>query len=319
MNTTKSSIMKMIGNRSHHYLRHTAKRSGSTTTTTNSLLHTNKVIGTNDNDNDDTVVFLHGLLGNGNNLKTMAKRFGGGILVDLRGHGKSGSSCHVEEKRKQHTFENCAEDVLTSVAALDDASKSSSSTIVGHSFGGRVALECAMKLSTSNERNTTTWLLDTVPGQAHESVVSVLETVESLSGRQYETRAEVSKVLLEEKGMEKGLAHWLASGMTTTTDDKYLEWGFDIDVATAVLPEFGTQDFYGKLRHLVLSEENCETIVHLVRGGTNSSWSMDILTKLQEIQQQSPNRFHLHVLPKAGHWVHVDDLPGLLALWQEYR
>jgi len=270
----------------------------------NTLLHTKEIKVDNNSKNND-VVFLHGLLGNGKNLTTMAKRMGGGILVDLRGHGKSMSSFG----QQRHTFENCAKDVIQSV-------DTTISTVVGHSFGGRVALECAMQLSS---KNATTWLLDTVPGQADGSVVEVFETIQSIDIQNYDTKSDISKVLTEEKNMNVGLAQWLTSSMTS--DDSSLKWGFDLDIIEDLLPEFGTQDFMGKLQHLVLSEEEQQnsSVIHLVRGGKNTSWSMDILSKLQEIQDKSNNRFYLHVLPNAGHWVHVEDLPGLVKLWETYK
>mmetsp|Transcript_7730 Transcript_7730/g.11814 ORF Transcript_7730/g.11814 Transcript_7730/m.11814 type:complete len:291 (-) Transcript_7730:1111-1983(-) len=252
-------------------------------------------------------VFLHGLLGNGKNLKTLAKRFGGGILVDLRGHGQS--ICMTKDG--ENTFEQCANDVLKSTQEYDF------STIIGHSFGGRVALECAVQHANAESKNMKTlWLLDTVPGQAHESVDQVLHAVEAVGDLQKcKTRANVAE-LLEEQKLDKSLAQWLTTSMTTDSDGSMM-WGFDVNMVKDIMPHFGTQDFLGKLKHLVLSEETSYR-VHLVRGGKNSAWSIDILSNLHELSQKS-NRFHLHVLPKAGHWVHVDDLPGLSKLWNQFQ
>lgn len=54
------------------------------------------------------------------------------------------------------------------------------------------------------------------------------------------------------------------------------------------------------------------TRVHLVVGGKNPAWSSSVLERIQELQQQHQNAFSYHILPNAGHWVHTDDLPGLL-------
>lgn len=252
-------------------------------------------------------VFLHGLLGNGKNLKTLAKRFGGGILVDLRGHGQSISMIKGEE----NTFEQCAEDVLISTQEYDF------STIIGHSFGGRVALECAVQRANAESKNMKSlWLLDTVPGQAHESVDQVLHAIEAVGDlNKCKTRAKVAE-LLEEQKLDKSLAQWLTSSITTDSNGSMM-WGFDVDVVKDIMPHFGTQDFLGKLKYLALSEETSYR-VHLVRGGKNSAWSIDTLSVLQELSHKS-NRFYLHVLPKAGHWVHVDDLPGLSKLWNQFQ
>ena len=59
--------------------------------------------------------------------------------------------------------------------------------------------------------------------------------------------------------------------------------------------------------------------IDLVRGGKNKEWDIDILRKLEGIQSEYPNKFALHVLPKAGHWVHVDDLGGLINLFETHN
>jgi pimeloyl-ACP methyl ester carboxylesterase len=105
-------------------------------------------------------VFLHGLLGNGRNLNTFAKQVcqlnnSTGYLIDLRGHGKSriaSSSC-------KNSFENCVKDIAVATKKFSVPVES----IVGHSFGGRIALQyAATQQNSSLER---VWLLDTVPGQ----------------------------------------------------------------------------------------------------------------------------------------------------------
>ena len=52
--------------------------------------------------------------------------------------------------------------------------------------------------------------------------------------------------------------------------------------------------------------------VDLVRGGKNKGWNEINLGPLRALESQYPNKFAMHLLEKAGHWVHVDDLPGLL-------
>ena len=260
------------------------------------MLHATKV------GSQASTVFLHGLLGNGKNLKTMAMKFGGGLSVDLRGHGRSPSGS------PPHTFENCAKDVLATFGPGNPTA------IVGHSFGGRVALDCAVMLSDSRAE-TTTWLLDTVPGEADSSVSAVIDALQSINPENYENRQQLSEALHKEHHLDIGLAQWLTSSVTSTSDG--LEWGFDLSVINALMPEFKSQDFVGKIEHLILSGNQNNT-VHLVRGGKNAAWTGDVVSKLQGLSTRSNGRFILHELPNAGHWVHVDDLPGLVNLWEAY-
>lgn len=253
-----------------------------------------------------SVVYLHGLLGNGKNLKTMATKFGaGGVLMDLRGHGQSSSG------ESPHSFENCAKDVLDTAAGISPVTK----TVVGHSFGGRVALECAVQAPTVKS----TWLLDTVPGLANDSVEKVIAAVQLVDPSGYNDRKEIAKVLQEEQQLDVGLAQWLTSSMVKSANGEGWAYGFDVNVVNDLMPEFGSQDFMGKLQHVVLSEEGEAQTVHLVRGGKNTGWTVDLISKLQNLSNRSNGRFYVHTLPKAGHWVHVDDLPGLVNLWETYQ
>src|SRR5262245_2591490 len=85
------------------------------------------------------VIFLHGILGRGSNLRSIARQFiearpdWTAWLVDLRGHGRSTKSSPGP------SLEAAARDV----ANLADRAKLPLGAIVGHSFGGKVALEAA--------------------------------------------------------------------------------------------------------------------------------------------------------------------------------
>ena len=80
------------------------------------------------------VLFLHGILGSGSNLRTLAKRVCaqrlglGAVLVDLRMHGRS------QDFSGPHTVAAAAEDVAALVASLSLPIDSA----VAHSFGGKI-------------------------------------------------------------------------------------------------------------------------------------------------------------------------------------
>jgi pimeloyl-ACP methyl ester carboxylesterase len=105
-------------------------------------------------DENHTILFMHGLLGNGRNLKTFARKLvkqqssnhgscRGGILMDLRGHGTSYQSQRKEGKDntnisnydKASTFRDCAQDIHHTLEEFHDDERVG--VLVGHSFGGR--------------------------------------------------------------------------------------------------------------------------------------------------------------------------------------
>ncbi|CAJ1965373.1 unnamed protein product [Cylindrotheca closterium] len=264
----------------------------------------------NQNESGSHTVFLHGLLGNGRNLKTFAKQVcketnSTGYLMDLRGHGKS--RLPTTNSDSTASFAVCAQDVAQATESIPVTS------IVGHSWGGRMALQyAAKKPSESLER---VWLLDTVPGKANSSVEQVIDTVDQVvTNIQNSSSGTMDRKQIVQElttaGLDQGIAMWLASSFDGS------DFGFDLSVVHDILPEFGTQDFYGLLDEIL--SQNIK--VDLVRGGKNQEWNsgpdgMSTLRELEEIQQQYPDKFATHVLPKAGHWVHVDDMKGLVQLF----
>mmetsp|Transcript_27881 Transcript_27881/g.65516 ORF Transcript_27881/g.65516 Transcript_27881/m.65516 type:complete len:230 (-) Transcript_27881:586-1275(-) len=148
------------------------------------------------------------------------------------------------------------------------------------------------------------------------------------------TKKEIVSVLTEPPhGMDPPTAQWLAMSYDEKSGDNF---GFDNDLVTRLKPEFRDQDFHGLLRKVLAATEtetntetktntetntNTETKnknktqVHVVRGGKNTGWSIPILSELEAVRREFPTNFHLHVLPSAGHNVHIDDLQGLVKLF----
>jgi pimeloyl-ACP methyl ester carboxylesterase len=82
------------------------------------------------------LVIVHGSLGEGLDWLTVAEQLRDQhrvVLVDRRGHGRS------DEGTEPYSLEREAEDVLAVLDAVGPA------TIVGHSFGARVAMEAALR------------------------------------------------------------------------------------------------------------------------------------------------------------------------------
>jgi hypothetical protein len=78
--------------------------------------------------------------------------------------------------------------------------------------------------------------------------------------------------------------------------------------------EVERHDFWSQLETLVEHEDDDILVVHLVQSGRNLAWNQhpSSVAQLQTLVGERPGRVLHHVLPNAGHWVHSDDLPGLL-------
>jgi pimeloyl-ACP methyl ester carboxylesterase len=279
-----------------------------------------------------TVVFLHGLLGNGKNLRAPAKRITAldpsiGVLnLDLRGHGLShlhrSTSSHATPTCKPITIHDCAQDVIHTVQHLGLTSSKSPVACVGHSFGGRVALSYHHSLLLDKNTNhdihppNHCWILDSVPGAVNSSVASVIHALDSMLPLTIQSKQELVTILTEEKKLTSAIAMWMTTNLrkgNATTNP--WEFTFDLNLAKEVLNDFPKQDFMKLLSDIVVTsakgDEQLSSRVHLVLAGLNPDWTPEILTALQGIQKKS-NRLDLVTLKNANHWVHVDDLDGLV-------
>jgi poly(3-hydroxybutyrate) depolymerase len=57
-----------------------------------------------------------------------------------------------------------------------------------------------------------------------------------------------------------------------------------------------------------------EAEVNLLMAGKDTEWTEDVVDELRRIQTSSSGgeRLQMHEVDKAGHWVHVNDMEGLL-------
>jgi pimeloyl-ACP methyl ester carboxylesterase len=82
---------------------------------------------------------------------------------------------------------------------------------------------------------------------------------------------------------------------------------FDLPTVQLLFQDFTQQEYWDTLEAL-----EGRTVVHFVRAGRNASWSAEVLQQLGDIIARSSGHVHLHTMPHVGHWLHVEDLNGLL-------
>ncbi|OMO88569.1 putative catalytic [Corchorus capsularis] len=110
-----------------------------------------------------TAVLLHGILGSRKNWGSFARRLAQEfptwqfVLVDLRCHGDSASM----KKRGPNTVASTASDVLKLIAQLRITPR----VLIGHSFGGKVALSMVEQVAKPLPRPVRVWVLDATPGK----------------------------------------------------------------------------------------------------------------------------------------------------------
>ena len=207
--------------------------------------------------------------------------------------------------------------------------------IVGHSFGGRCALQYLSHIQKNHQSSSHsssssssikppkyTWLLDTVPGQAHSSVSNVIQALRNIDLSRIKNKQELVEILTKEEKIEKSIAQWMTTNLKKkeNDDDKNsFEFMFDLDVAIGVLNDFPKQNFLQLVKDCTsmgtsssTNHHNDNDKVYLVMGGKNKAWTDEIISEFKWLEDNDHHKMELVSLPKAGHWVHVDDLDGLM-------
>jgi len=245
----------------------------------------------------------HGILGSRRNWRSFARRLTeahpdlGVITLDLRNHGDSGPVSGP------HTLAACAHDI----GALSDHLGIEPAVLIGHSFGGKVVLQRASQRPTGLEQ---VWVLDSRPEpmSAQEvqdsDVRQVISTLKSLPDR-FSQRSDVVSILTG-RGFSRTLALWMTTNLRRQPGDGYV-WRFELDGVIAMITDYYRRDLREVLTLPVPGLE-----VHVVRAEDSNRWPAPVLRWFDALPAGAPGR--LHTLPDSGHWVHVDNPDGLLAL-----
>ncbi len=246
---------------------------------------------------------LHGILGSGQNLRTVARRLSaaapdwGFLLPDLRNHGESHGMA------PPHTVAACAADL----DALADHLGIHPRTAIGHSFGGKVALVWGAAVEARGGTVDRVWALDVPPGRPElplalsSEVVLVVQALRTIP-MPLARREDIVGVLTG-LGFSPGLGQWMTTNLRAT--DAGFVWRFDLDGVEEMLRDYATVDVWPWL-----DAAGRHARVDVVRAARSDRWPD---AELARFAAAGPG-VRLHVLPDAGHWLHVDNPDGLHAL-----
>lgn len=240
----------------------------------------------------EPVVLLHGFLGSGANLCTLARRWSEAepektfLLPDLTGHGESPAP------PPGTTLEAVARDVMETA---DAEGLSGPMRWTGHSFGGRVGLAAAR---IAPERVSRIDLLDISPGavsNAGSESGAVLRRLLQMPAEAAD-RATMKRLLME-TGLSSPLSDWLVMNLELNPSGG-VKWRFD-------------REALGALHGPVLGEDLWDVVeakripIRCARGARSGYVPPEDAARMKTLGVEVID------LP-SGHFVHVEALDALL-------
>jgi len=242
-------------------------------------------------------LLMHGVLGSGNNLRSLASKLGKlrpeyrFCLVDLRHHGES------QGAPPPNTLEACAHDLDVLIRQLGQEPQ----VIAGHSFGGKTAL---MFAALYPGRAKQIWTLDSNPGSqeptADNEVLRVMQAIRKTVTPAADRQQVVAELMAQ--GLSSGTANWLATNLKREADG--LLWRFDLHAIHELMLDYFRVDLWP-----VLDGRSSDSDFRVVVAERSDRWAPENRARIQELAQTTS--ISLHVVPNAGHWLHVDN-PGFL-------
>lgn len=248
-------------------------------------------------------VVLHGIMGSGRNFRGFVRKLAERcpdtrfVLVDLRHHGDS------PRLPGPNTLEAVTEDVLRLTAALGIDRYA----LIGHSFGGKVAMMLAERRPESTTR---LFVLDSNPGFQHvdvedasdHQVLTVLDYLDRHPGP-FQDRNDAARALIED-GLSERIARWIV--LNLEGEKGRFTWRLEPNTVREMLRSYFETNLWP------LIEAKTPFPKHFVIGEESDRHSTGNVERLRACERAGT--VELLVLAKAGHWLHVDNPEGLLEL-----
>jgi len=227
-----------------------------------------------------TLIILHGFLGALDNWRAMSKRLSEHYRVysvDLRNHGCSPHS-----------------EVMTySVMALDldeffDGHGFASGSIIGHSLGGKVAMQFALEFP---ERVDKLVVVDIAPKAYAPTQRPLLTAMRRLDVRAFASFADAEAALAPAVA-DAALRQFLIKNLARDRHGGF-QWRIALDSIIAN---------YDELTQAIVATNRFEKPALFLRAGR----SHFIEEKDIALIRKSFPRAEVHTIPEAGHWLHIE-------------
>lgn len=248
-------------------------------------------------------VFLHGLMGYGMNWRRIVKGLEGTervLTFDQRGHGKSW------QPLTGYAAEDYADDLYLILQELGWERI----ILVGHSMGGRNALEFAHKFPEKVEK----LVIEDIGPEGDETAIDYYHWLLGLVPTPFPNKLQAKEFFLNEfKSLVAGrsqhpetLGQYLYSNIIDKPDGT-ADWRFSKDAIFASVVQGRAKDRWNELRSLPMP-------ILVIRGAESNELSPEVF---RQMTLANP-RIEAVEIPNAGHWVHSDQPEEFLRVIRKF-
>ena len=227
----------------------------------------------------EPLVILHGLFGSLDNWMTLGKKWAEDrqvILVDQRNHG---NSFHADE----FNYQLMAQDLQKLLSHL----KITKATILGHSMGGKTAMQFAIQYPEKVEKLI---IADIGPKFYPVHHQTILKGFYSVPVNEIKSRNEADDILSEQI-TEFGIRQFLLKNLAR--DKNGFSWKMNLDVIAKNIEEVGKA---------LNQNATFDKPTLFVRGGNSDYITNDDANMIHSIFTDSK----LETIDGAGHWLHAE-------------
>ena len=248
--------------------------------------------------NGETIVMMHGLLGNARNIMSIAKLLqkttkADIVVFDLPSHGQSRVLGDLELE-----YREMAEDIIFSMKRLGLDKRPVH--LIGHSMGGKVAAATSLLSERRGVDVRSATILDISPieysADEFDEVFKALDFLEETHGDMEAgliNKGDVTK-LIDSNFDDKGFSLFLQSNLVVCERTKNIQWKFSVPGIV--------QSRENILKWPFESTESFERPILIYKGGDSHFVKT---SHLERVRQNFP-LFTLQSLKGAGHWLHAE-------------
>jgi esterase len=227
-----------------------------------------------------SLIILHGLLGSGDNWRSMSLRLATHyrvFTVDLRNHGQSPHS---------DLFDYDA--MATDLRQFVDDQALPAVVLLGHSMGGKVAMQFAVDNSARVDKLV---IVDIAPKPSDPAHRYLLEALRSLDLQRYKSFVDVDAALAA-KVSDQAVRQFALKNLARDQQGR-LSWRIHLE---AIYRN------YDKLGRGLAPGRRFDKPTLFIRGGRSRYIEDDDAPLIRQIFPQT----EIVTLARAGHWVHID-------------